>query len=299
MTSNTPGKVFLIVNNKAGHGKGQKTADYVRSFLNQNNCTVEHAFTEYPGHATELASKASAAGFDLVVAIGGDGTANETAQGLIGTETTFGIIPVGSGNGLAREAGISTHIHQACVTLMEGVTRKIDVCRINNQRFFCTSGIGFDAHIAYEMSIASTRGFWRYVRLSVAESLFYKPMKVKIRIDGRDLDYAAFLITFANASQYGNNIYIAPGASMSDGLIDVVIVKPFPKILLPVFGLALFFKIVHRLSFVDCFKAKEIELTQADTADFHFDGELGKLQLPEKIFIDPEKLFIRCGNKNN
>lgn len=295
MTQHRPSKVFLIVNNKAGHGKGQKTAELVLSFLNENGCTVEHAFTQYPGHATELASKASADGFDLVVAIGGDGTANETAQGLIGTATTFGIIPVGSGNGLAREAGIPVNIHKACHTLLQGVTRQIDVCRINNQRFFCTSGIGFDAHIAYEMSIASTRGFWRYVRLSVMESLFYKPMKVKINIDGKSMDYAAFLITFANASQYGNNIYIAPAASMSDGLIDVVVVKPFPKILLPVFGLALFFKVVHRLPFVDCFKAKEIELTLANTSDFHFDGELGKLQLPEKIFIDPEKLLIRCG----
>ncbi|MGE5395641.1 MAG: diacylglycerol/lipid kinase family protein, partial [Candidatus Saccharibacteria bacterium] len=291
MTSNNPGKVFLIINNKAGHGKGQQAAELAVSLLCKKGCTVEHAFTQYPGHATQLASQASARDYDMVVAVGGDGTANETAQGLIGTTTTFGIIPIGSGNGLAREVGISTNVHKACQTIWQGVTRKIDVCRINNQRFFCTSGIGFDAHIAYEMSIASSRGFWRYVRLSVMESLFYKPMKVKINIDGKSMDYSAFLITFANASQYGNNIYIAPAASMSDGLIDVVIVKPFWKILLPVFGLSLFFKVVHRLPFVDCYKAKEIELTTANTSDFHFDGELGKIQLPEKIFIDPDKLF--------
>lgn len=279
----------------AGHGKGEKAVDFAIPFLREKGCIVDHAYTQYPGHATELASKASADQFDLVVAIGGDGTANETAQGLIDTNTTFGIIPIGSGNGLALEAGISTNIRKACQTLLDGVTRNIDVCRINNQRFFCTSGIGFDAHIAYQMSIASTRGFWRYVRLSVMGSLFYKPMNVKIKIDGKPFDYKAFLITFANASQYGNNIFIAPGASMSDGLLDVVIVKPFSKILLPVFGLALFFKFVHRLPFVDCYKAKDIELSWTNTSAFHFDGELGKLELPEKISIDPGKLFIKCG----
>jgi YegS/Rv2252/BmrU family lipid kinase len=295
MTQQRPEKIFLIVNNKAGHGKGQKAAEFAIPFLKEKGCMVEHAFTQYPGHATELALQASANQFDLVVAIGGDGTANETAQGLIDTGTTFGIIPIGSGNGLARESRISTNIQKACQILLDGVTRNIDVCRINNQRFFCTSGIGFDAHIAYEMSIASTRGFWRYVRLSVMESLFYKPLNVKIKIDGSPYDYKAFLITFANASQYGNNIYIAPAASMSDGLLDVIVVKPFSKILLPVFGLALFFKLVHRLPFVDCFKAKDIELTWADTTAFHFDGELGKLELPERIFIDSGKLSIKCG----
>lgn len=295
MAQKRPEKIFLIINNKAGHGKGGKAAEFIIPYLAEKGCIVEHAFTQYPGHATELALKASADQFDLVVAIGGDGTANETAQGLIDSGTTFGIIPIGSGNGLAREAGVSTNILKACQTLLNGVTRNIDVCRINNQRFFCTSGIGFDAHIAYQMSIASTRGFWRYVRLSVMESLFYKPLNVKIKIDGKPFDYKAFLITFANASQYGNNIYIAPGASMSDGVMDVVIVKPFSKILLPVFGLALFFKLVHRLPFVDCYKAREVELTWTDTSAFHFDGELGKLELPEKVCIDPGKLFIKCG----
>jgi len=191
--------------------------------------------------------------------------------------------------------GISINIQKACQTLLDGATREIDVCRINNQRFFCTSGIGFDAHIAYEMSIASTRGFWRYVRLSIMESLLYKPLAVKINIDGEAMEYAAFLITFANASQYGNNIYIAPAASMSDGLIDVIVVKRFSKIWLPVFGLALFFKQIHKLPFVDCFKAKEIELTYAATSAFHFDGELGTLELPEKISIDSNKILMRCG----
>lgn len=295
MSQQRPGKIYLIANNRAGHGKGSKATEYAISFFTKNGCSVDYVFTQYPGHATELAAKASSGGFDLVVAIGGDGTANETAQGLVGSDTIFGIIPIGSGNGLAREIGISTNIQKACQILLEGVTRTIDVCRISNKHFFCTAGIGFDAHIAYEMSIASSRGFWRYVRLAVMESLFYKPLKVKICIDGRLYDYSAFLITFANASQYGNNIFIAPAASMSDGMLDVVVVKHFSKILLPVFGLALFFKQVHRLPFVECHKAKAIELIQTDTAAFHFDGELGRLQLPEKIFVDSGKLLIKCG----
>jgi len=295
MGQHKPEKIFLIINNKAGHGKVQRVAEFVISFLTENGCSVEHAFTQYPEHATQLASAASAAGFDLVVAIGGDGTVNETAQGLIGTSTVMGIIPGGSGNGLARELKIPASLRKSCQVLLEGITHQIDVCRINNQRFFCTSGIGFDAHIAYQMSKSSTRGFLRYIQLAVMESLFYKPVNARIRIDGKSINYSVFLITFANASQYGNNIFIAPAASMADGLLDVIVVKHFHKILLPVFTLALLFKMIHKLPFVDCYKATEIEIEWTDASIFHFDGELGKLNLPERIAIDSTKIFVRCG----
>ena len=294
MAKQKSGRVFLIINNYAGHKEGAKAVDIVIPLLVKNGCEVEYAFTQYAGHATELALKATSAGFDLVVAVGGDGTVNETAQGLIGTRIPMGIIPVGSGNGLARELGISMSMRKSSHALLNGTDLQIDVCRMNQQRFLCTSGIGFDARIADLMSKASSRGLQRYIQLVIKQSIVYKPINVKMKIDGKPINQAAFLITFANASQFGNNAFIAPAASMSDGLIDVVVVKPFSKIWMPVFAVSLFARFIHKLPFVDCYKAKKIELEWTDTSIFHFDGEPGQLTLPATITLDPQKIFVRC-----
>ena len=287
-------KIFLIINKYAGHGKGEKAVGLVIPFLKKNGHAVEYSFTNHPGHATELAAKASAEGFGLVVAVGGDGTVNEVAQGLIGTNTPMGIVPMGSGNGLARELGISMNMQKSARALVEGDNLLLDVCKLNDQRFLCTSGIGFDAMIAYKMNKAASRGFLKYVQLVIQESVFFKPLDIKIRIDGVLLEEKVFLVTFANASQFGNNAFIAPAASMTDGLIDVVVVRRFAKVWMPVFAIALFSKWVPKLPFVDCYKAKLIELELADTPYYHFDGEPGKLSIPAKIGLDAEKIWVRC-----
>lgn len=294
MTQPKPEKIFLIINKYAGHKEGAKAIDIIVPYLEKKDYLVEYSFTQHPGHATELASKASSDGFNLVVAVGGDGTVNEVAQGLIGSSTPIGIIPMGSGNGLARELGISMNMHQSTRILIDGKNLHLDVCRLNDQRFLCTSGIGFDAMIADKMSKASSRGFLKYVQLVVQESLNYKPLDVRMKIDGVLIAEPVFLITFANASQFGNNAYIAPGASMTDGLIDVVVVKKFPKIWMPVFAVALFTKLIPKLPFVECYKAKKIDLETVNTTVFHFDGEPGSFNVPVNITLDSEKIFVRC-----
>jgi len=295
MTQQKTEKIFLIINQYAGHKEGAKAVEFVIPYLIKNGYLVEYSFTNHPGHATELASKAANDGFDLVVAVGGDGTVNEVAQGLIGTNTPMGIVPMGSGNGLARELGISMNMHKSAKALVNGRNLELDVCKLNNQRFLCTSGIGFDAMIADKMSKAASRGFLKYVQLVIQESIFFKPLDVKMKIDGVLIEEPVFLITFANASQFGNNAYIAPAASMTDGLIDVVVIQRFAKIWMPVFAIALFSKLIPKLPFVDCYKAKQIELQLADTPYFHFDGEPGKLNVPAKIGFDEKKIWVRCG----
>ncbi len=292
--------IFLVINKFAGHGKKRERAIYKAiSWLQKNTGTIEIKYTEFPGHATKLAEKAVTLDFDIVVAVGGDGTVNEVAQGLIGTSKTMGILPIGSGNGLARELGISMNLQKSARTLIEGKAMQIDVCRINNQRFLCTSGIGFDAQVADKMSKASKRGFWRYIQLTIQESIAFKPFKIKMKVDDILIEKSVFLVTFANASQFGNNARIAPNASITDDLIDVVVVNPFNKIWLPVFGIGLFTKIIPKLPFVDCYKAKQIELVMANTNMYHFDGEPGNLSIPAKITIDNEKLRIIKGSSDN
>jgi diacylglycerol kinase (ATP) len=297
MTIEKPQKIFLIINKYAGHHEGGRAVDIVIPYLMKSGNVVEYSFTNYPGHATELAKQSSVKGFDLVVAVGGDGTVNEVAQGLIGTETPLGIVPVGSGNGLARELGISMNMRKSMHSLIDGKTLLLDVCRLNDQRFLCTSGIGFDAMVAHKMSKASSRGFLKYVQLVIQESITFKPIEIKMKIDGIPVHEPVFLITFANASQFGNNAFIAPGASMTDGLIDVVVVRKFNKLWMPVFAVALFSKLIPKLPFVDCYKARRIELEQAKTPYFHFDGEPGSLATPAEISIADQKIWVRCKMK--
>jgi len=290
-------KIFLIINRYAGNKEGARALEIVVPYLKKKECLVEYSFTNHPKHATELAAKAVSDGFNLVVAVGGDGTVNEVAQGLYGKGIKMGIIPMGSGNGLARELGISMDMHKSSRALIKGKNLKVDVCRLNNQRFLCTSGIGFDAMIADKMSKAVSRGFLKYVQLVIQESIFFKSVNVRMKIDGVLIEESIFLITFANASQFGNNAFIAPEASMTDGLIDVVIVRKFAKIWMPVFAVALFTKFLPKLPFVDCYKAKQIDIELADTPYYHFDGEPGQLQVPAEIKIDTEKIWVRCRKK--
>lgn len=296
MTGNKFRKIFLIVNKFAGHRKKHSTAVYrVVSVLQENGCEVEYSYTNHPGHATELASEAESKGFDLVVAVGGDGTMNEVALGLIGTSTPMGIIPIGSGNGLARDLGIPMDIMKSARLLVEGKIQQIDVCRVSKQRFLCTSGIGFDAQVADKMGKSSKRGFLKYIQLTIQESIAFKPFKIKMKVNDILIEKPVFLVTFANARQFGNNAYIAPFASISDELIDVIVVNPFNKIWLPVFGIGLFLGIIPKLPFVDSYKAKQIELEFADTPFFHFDGEPGQLTTPATISVDAEKLLVVTG----
>ena len=288
--------IFLIINKFAGHGiKRESAINKAILWLQQNAGTVKFKYTEYPGHATEMAIQAVSSGFDIVVAVGGDGTVNEVAQGLIGTIATMGIIPVGSGNGLARELGIPMNIFKSARTLIEGKVQQIDVCRINNQRFLCTSGIGFDAQVADKMSKATSRGFWRYIQLTIQESIAFKPFKIKMKVGDEVIEKPVFLVTFANAPQFGNNARIAPNASMTDGLIDIVVVNPFYKIWLPLFGIGLFTRLIPKFPFVDTYRATQIELELTGTNIYHFDGEPGKLDIPAIVSLISEKLNVIKG----
>jgi len=292
MVNQTQKKIFIIVNKFSGHRRKFTEAVFqIISELQANGCEVELAYTMHRGHATELAKKASGV-FDLVVAVGGDGTVNEVGQGLIGTSTPMGIIPMGSGNGLARELGISMNILKGSRLLMHGNEQTMDVCSIKNQQFLCTSGIGFDAIVADKMANAKTRGFWRYLKIVIAESIKFKPFNVKMEMDGQLLETPVFLVTFANARQFGNNAYIARHASISDGLLDVVVVKPFHKIWLPVFGIGLFARYIHKLPFVETYRTKSVIIYEAETNIYHFDGEPGKISFPTEISVERHKLSV-------
>lgn len=193
---------------------------------------VEVVATAGPGHATVLAREAVAAGAPVVLAVGGDGTANETATGLLDSETALGVVPVGSGNGLARALGIPLRPEDALRVLASCVRRRMDVGTANGRPFLNVAGAGFDAAVGAEFHAhgrrGGRRGLFTYVRLGVRRALSYEAARWRLAASGGAFEGGAFVLTFANGPQYGGAAVIAPGARLDDGLLDVAVVEAAP-----------------------------------------------------------------------
>lgn len=229
--------------------------------------------TRFAGDATAVAKQLVAEGYDIVVAIGGDGTVNEVAQALVGADAALGIVPVGSGNGLARHLHIPLDVGKALKLIATAKPRRIDCGLMNGAPFFCTAGVGFDALIGNLFAQAGARGFFAYVRQTFKAFMSYNPEVYDLAIDGATIRRRAFLITFANASQWGNNACIAPTASASDGLVDVVVVGRFPLYRAPEVAVRLFTRQVGKLRFVETFKCRAATVERAHSGYIHYDGE--------------------------
>ncbi|MFN3405250.1 MAG: diacylglycerol/lipid kinase family protein [Cytophagaceae bacterium] len=290
-------KYLFIINPISGIGKKALLPELIRKEFDLAGKSFEIVFTEYAGHATELAKKAALEKYYAVVAVGGDGTINEIGRSLIGTDTALGIIPAGSGNGLARHLNIPMAADKAVKFLANSVPVSIDHCLINEYPYFCTAGVGFDASVGMRFAKQPKRGFTTYIKTVVAEYGSYKCSEYMLEIDGKRFSAQAFLVTFANASQYGNNAFIAPQADLQDGLIDVCILHPFPLYISPLIGYRLFSKKIASSRYLDIFKAKEVKVIRKSPGPVHFDGEpleMGK-ELIIKIIPDQLKVLVRKG----
>ena len=198
--------------------------------------------TEGPGHATELARAAAQAGCRVVVAVGGDGTVNEVGQGLLHQpHTAMGIVPRGSGNGLARHLKVPLNLAKALKRLQQPTFGRMDVGLLNGRPFFCTAGLGFDARVSQQFAQAGSRGLSTYLRVTIQEYQTFEPVPVVVETNGLTLRTDCYVLAFANASQYGNNAYIAPNADLQDGLLDMCLMDALPpwRALQVVVGMAL------------------------------------------------------------
>ena len=241
--------------------------------LDKSRYIPEVIYTERAGHAVEIAAlKAKEEAF-AVVAIGGDGTINEIARSLVHTKTALGIIPCGSGNGLARHLQIPMDAKKAINIINEGLIDIIDYGKINDVPFFCTCGVGFDAFVSLQFSKAGRRGPLIYLEKTLLESLKYKPETYELEMDGSTLRYKAFLIACGNASQYGNNAYITPQATLNDGLLDVTILEPFTVLDVPALSFQLFNKTIDQNSRIKTFRCKTLRIHRSKQGVIHFDGD--------------------------
>lgn len=185
--------------------------------------------TEGPGHATELARAAAQAGCRVVVAVGGDGTVNEVGRGLLHQEgAALSIVPRGSGNGLARHLKVPLNLGAALRRLRQPAFSHMDAGVLNGRPFFCTAGLGFDARVSQQFARAGSRGLRTYLRVTVQEYQTFEPVPVVVETNGVTLRTDCYVLAFANASQYGNNAYIAPQADLRDGLLDMCLLDALP-----------------------------------------------------------------------
>jgi diacylglycerol kinase (ATP) len=238
---------------------------------------LEVAETAGPGHASELARAAAARGADAVLAIGGDGTANEVASGLLGTETALGLVPMGSGNGLARLLGIPLRPAAALAELARAVVRRMDVGTVNGRPFLNVAGAGFDAAVGLAFHEhtrgGGRRGIFTYVRMGFRSMLSYRAGAWDLDAEGQRFKGRALLVTFANGRQYGAEAVIAPGSRLDDGLMDVVVLEDAPLMQLLLHAPRLFLGGLPRFRGYRRFPVTRAVLVSEEPALFHRDGE--------------------------
>jgi YegS/Rv2252/BmrU family lipid kinase len=265
--------VWFVVNPISGTTDKSKIVNLIPEYMEVSRFDVKIWYTEFRGHAGQIARKAVEEGIKVVVAVGGDGTVNEVARCLIHTNTALGIIPCGSGNGLARHLFIPMNPEGALQVLSTCTIEVLDYGMINDTPFFCTCGLGFDAFVSSKFAKSERRGLLTYIDNTLREGLRYKPDTYEIEIDGEKQHYKAFLIACANASQYGNNVFIAPQASMMDGLMDVTIMEPFTVLEAPQIAIQLFNKTIDKNSRIRTFKCKSLRIHRKSPGVIHFDGD--------------------------
>ncbi|WP_262245269.1 diacylglycerol/lipid kinase family protein [Parapedobacter soli] len=287
-------RILFVVNPISGGRRKTGFEKRVMAELDTALFDSSFHFTEYAGHANELATQAVADGVDVVVAVGGDGTINEIAAALNGTETVLGIIPEGSGNGLALYLGIPLNERAAIRRLNKIEYLTIDSGMINEFPFFNMAGIGFDASVSDRFANDSIRGPIGYLRAVLREISTYKPKRYRLDIDGQVIEREAFMISVANSPQYGNNAYVAPQASVTDGMLDVCIIHKFPLYTIPMMVFHLFNKTADQSEYVEIIPAKQIRI-ERETADaVHIDGEPKEMGTVLDIVIKPATLRILC-----
>lgn len=266
-------KITFILNPISGTISKAGVPELIDNTIDKDIYDYQLVFTERAGHATEIAAAEVAKGTDIVVAVGGDGTVNEVGRALVHTNTALAILPCGSGNGLARHLMLPMNLKKSIETINKGVIHDLDYGVINDIPFFCTCGIGFDAFVSMKFAEAGKRGPITYVENVLREGLRYKPETYTITDESGTKMRKAFLISCANASQYGNNAYIAPHASMADGLLDIIIMEPFDMFDAPQISMDLFSKTIENNSKIKMLKSSRILVKRQKEGYIHYDGD--------------------------
>lgn len=285
-------RVQAIINPISGVGSKRKIPKMIENICSEKNCDLTISFTEYAGHASELTQAALNRGTQVILAVGGDGTVNEIARTMVHSDAVLGIIPKGSGNGLARELHIPMDVRRALDMIAKGHISTIDCCMANERVFFCTCGVGFDAAVSQKFANEKRRGSLTYIKNTIEEYLSYKPEPYELLVDGQTIKEKAFLVACGNASQYGNNAFIAPHANIQDGQMDITILSPFTPLDIAPLAIQLFMKQIDRNSKIKTMKAQQMSIIRQRPGVMHLDGEPVMADSRIDISIMPKSLKV-------
>lgn len=278
-------KILAVINPISGTSNKEFMPETIARCIDPDKFDVVVRFTQHASHATLLTEEAIKEGYYGVIAVGGDGTINEVAAALRDSSTALGIIPCGSGNGLARHLGIPMNVEKALEIINLDNIEALDYCTANDRPFFCTCGVGFDAHVSQKFAEARKRGPLSYIQKTLVEYLKYRCKTYSIEMNDRVVTEKAFVIACGNASQYGNNAFITPRASMHDGLIDVTVIHPFTPLDTAVLGVLLFTRHIDQDTNINTFRTSELTIHRPKPDVMHIDGE--------PIMMDAD-IHIKC-----
>ncbi len=287
---------LFVVNPVSGTGRQKNIEPVIQDNLDHDLFDYSVCYTEHIHHGTELAREAADSGYDCVVAVGGDGSVNDVAQGLKDTGVHMGIIPCGSGNGLARTLKIPLRPTLAVQTLNKLHSQTIDSIVVNDRHLSVNaSGVGFDAHIARLLKAVKKRGFQAYSSIFFREYASYESNNYRLTIDGRTLSRKAWFIAIANGSQYGYNLTVAPKAKLTDGLLDISIIDKVPIDHLAITAPMAFMNLLDHSQHVEMFRAKEIHIEGNRDKWVNIDGEGENLGDNLHFVVHPQSVKIYTG----
>ena len=285
-----PRKITFIVNPISGQNDKSQVLSAIGKHLDLSLYQPQILFTSFAGEAYGMARETQA---DVVVAVGGDGTVSEVARGVVGTDKCLGIVPCGSGDGLALHLGISRTPALAIGTLNKGCEARIDVARMNGQPFFCTAGFGLDAKVSMEFARSTTRGLPQYVALAWEEWKQHNLAEYRISSDqGLLWEGKAVFVTVANANQWGNQARIAPMASLQDGLLDVVVVNPFSTLEIPDLAARLMTGHAPTSKHFLHFTGNRFHITRSGAGAVHYDGDPCEAGTEFDLDVQPQSLNV-------
>ena len=265
--------ISFIINPLSGGKSKEYIPQLIKSTIDAEKYDFDIQITHNENDTLQKASRAVENKFDAIVAVGGDGTLNNVGQFIKHTDILLGIVPMGSGNGFARELGISMDVTKSLQTINKWHHKTVDTGIINDNFFINLTGVGFDAHVTGLFARSQSRGLKTYARITLSEFMNYKSHDYSIFCDGVQMVHNAFLMSVCNGSQFGNNACIAPGARLDDGYFDVSVVEKFKLWQTPEMGLRLFNKTIDKMSFVTSYKAKEIKIIREKEDMVNIDGE--------------------------
>jgi diacylglycerol kinase (ATP) len=289
-------KLLYIINPNAGKKRSDKIIALIKKEM-PSEFQYEILIWKDKNHFHEITSQLKSNGFTHAIAVGGDGTVNQVAKTIINSDVVLGILPIGSGNGLARSLGISVKAEDAIKQIVADKNLVIDHGTVNNTPFFCTSGVGFDAHIGNLFATSTSRGLKTYIQITVRELFRYRAKNYTIKYNGTQIERRAFLVTVGNAGQYGNDFYIAPQAKLQDGAFHIAILKPFKPH--QIFGLLIKIlqKKAHLSKHIETFSTDSLAIIRPEKDTVHYDGEPA-IEGKEVVFkIQPKSLKVIIGEK--